>query len=196
MTNTTLQLTLYFLILLITVKPLGWYMAQVYQRKSCGLNQLFGPFEHMLYRVCGVIPNHEMDWKEYLTAMLMFNLLGMVAVYCIQRFQIYLPLNPQSLPAVPAPLAFNTAISFSTNTNWQAYAGESTLSYFTQMLALTVQQFLSAATGMSLLIAFIRGLTRCESKHLGNFWVDTTRGVLYILLPLAFILSLALVSQG
>lgn len=195
-TNAILQITLYFFILLILVKPLGWYMAQVYQGKPCGLNRLIGPIERVLYRVCGIHADQEMDWKAYLAAMLLFNLLGLLVVYCVQRFQAYLPLNPQGFSAVPASLAFNTAISFASNTNWQAYAGESTLSYFTQMTALTVQQFLSAATGMSLLMALIRGLSRCESKHLGNFWVDTVRGALYILLPLSFVFSLVLVSQG
>ncbi len=195
-TNALLQITLYFFVLLILIKPLGWYMAQVYQGKSCGLNVVLGPIERGLYRVCGIPANQEMGWKQYLTAMLLFNLLGFLAVYVVQRLQAYLPLNPQHFPAVPATLAFNTAVSFSTNTNWQAYAGETTLSYFTQMTALTVQQFLSAATGMSLLIAFIRGLARRETEQLGNFWVDTVRGVLYILLPLSLLLSVFLVSEG
>lgn len=194
--NALLQITLYFFVLLICIKPLGWYMAQVYQGKSCGLQVIFSPIERGLYRLCGISNNQEMGWKQYLTAMLLFNLLGFLAVYVAQRAQAYLPLNPQHFPAVPATLAFNTAVSFSTNTNWQAYAGESTLSYFTQMTALTVQQFLSAATGMSVLIALIRGLARRETEQLGNFWVDAVRSILYILLPLSLMLSVFLVSEG
>lgn len=137
-----------------------------------------------------------MDWKRYLLAMLIFNLFGLLAVYFFQRLQAYLPLNPQNFAAPSPHLAFNTAASFATNTNWQSYGGETTMSYLTQMLALTTQNFLSAATGMSLLIALSRGISRHESTNLGNFWVDTIRGTLYILLPLAFIFALILVSQG
>ncbi len=171
-------------------------MAQVYQGKPCGLNYAYGFFERFIYRICSIDPEHEMGWKRYLIAMLVFNFLGMLLVYAIQRLQFYLPLNPQSFAAVPPDLAFNTATSFVTNTNWQAYAGESTLSYFTQMTALTVQNFLSAATGMALLMALIRGISRYESKLLGNFWVDTVRGILYILLPLSLLFAIGLASQG
>lgn len=190
------QIFLFLLVVLVFVKPLGWYMARVYEGKSCGLDRIFSPLEHLIYRLCDIQPKKEMGWKDYLSAMLFFNLLGLLAVYAIQRLQVYLPLNPQHFATVPADLAFNTAASFATNTNWQAYSGETTLSYFTQMTALTVQNFLSAATGMSLLIALIRGLIRHEVKHLGNFWVDTVRGILYILLPLALILAIVLSSQG
>ncbi len=190
------QLLLYLLIILALVKPLGWYMAQVYQGAPCGVNQLFNPIERFIYWLCGIRADQEMSWKSYLVAALVFNLLGLLAVYAIQRLQFFLPFNPQQFSAVPHDLAFNTAVSFVTNTNWQAYAGENTLSYFTQMLALTVQNFLSAATGMSLLMALIRGITRHEAKHLGNFWVDTTRGTLYILLPLSLIFAILLTSQG
>lgn len=171
-------------------------MAQVYEGKAPGLHRIGSSFERFIYRLCGVQTRHGMDWKQYLSAMLVFNVLGLLAVYIIQRWQQYLPLNPQNLPAPSSHLAFNTAVSFATNTNWQSYAGETTLSYLTQMLALTTQNFLSAATGMSLLIAFIRGIAKHENKNLGNFWVDMIRGVLYILLPLALIFSVVLVSQG
>jgi len=190
------QIILYLLIIFILIKPLGLYMAQVYERKFCLLERCMQPIEHSFYRFCGIDSSQEMNWKNYLIAMLLFNLLGLFAVYAIQRLQIYLPLNPQSFPNISAELAFNTAISFSTNTNWQAYGGENTLSYLTQMLALTVQNFVSAATGMSLVIALTRGLARRETSDIGNFWVDTIRGTLYILLPLSIILAIILVSQG
>ncbi len=190
------QIAVYLIILLLLVKPLGWYMARVYENKSCGLDRCCGPLERFVYRICNIQPEIEMCWKNYLFSMLIFNLLGMLAVYFIQRIQFYLPINPQHFSSPSAHLAFNTASSFATNTNWQSYSGETTMSYFTQMLALTVQNFLSAATGMSLLIALIRGIVRHNGKNLGNFWVDTIRGTLYILLPLSIILSLILVSQG
>ena len=189
-----LQIAFYLFILLILVKPSGWYMAQIYEGKSW-VNRLGNPLEQLLFRLCG-IKMQPMDWKSYLTAMLVFNLGGLLAVYLLARLQYYLPLNPQHFAAPLPDLALNTAASFATNTNWQSYSGETTMSYLTQMLALTSQNFLSAATGMSLLIALIRGIASRESKNLGNFWVDTVRGVLYILLPLSFILALILVSQG
>lgn len=191
-----LQIALYLFVLLLFVKPLGWYIAQVYQGKPCGLNQLFSSIERCTYRLCGIQPQQEMDWKEYLGAMLLFNFLGLLGVYLIQRLQFFLPLNPQHFSSVSPAIAFNTAASFVTNTDWQAYAGESTMSYLTQMLAFTVQNFLSAATGMSLLIALIRGLSRHETVNLGNFWVDMVRGIFYILLPLSVLLAVILVSQG
>jgi len=192
-----LQVALYLSIVLILVIPLGKYMAQVYtDGEPYLLYRFLNPIERLLYRLCGIQPKKEMEWKQYLFAMLALNLLGLLAVYLIQRLQIYLPLNPQNFPAVPPDIAFNTAASFVTNTDWQAYSGENTLSYFTQMLALTTQNFISAATGLSLLIALIRGLTRQESIHLGNFWVDTIRGILYILLPLSIIFAVILSSQG
>jgi K+-transporting ATPase ATPase A chain len=194
--NGMLQIALYFFILLVCVKPLGWYIAQVYENKPCGLNRLLQPIEQLIYKLSGIQSTEEMGWKKYLYSMLIFNLFSFLAVYTIQRLQYYLPLNPQHFSAVPPDLSFNTAASFITNTDWQAYSGERTLSYFTQMIALTVQNFLSAATGISLLIAFIRGLTRRELNHLGNFWTDIVRGTLYILLPLAFILALILSAQG
>ncbi|MEO8401389.1 MAG: potassium-transporting ATPase subunit KdpA [Gammaproteobacteria bacterium] len=194
--NGFFQFFLYLLITIVLVKPLGWYMAQVYQGKSFGLNRILQPFEHLIYRICFIEAEREMSWKKYLSAMLIFNLFGLLAIYFIQRAQAILPLNPEHFSSFSPDLAFNTAVSFATNTNWQAYIGESTMSYFTQMTAMTVQNFLSAATGMSLVIAFIRGLIRHEEKTLGNFWVDTVRGTLYILLPLSFIFAVILTSQG
>jgi K+-transporting ATPase ATPase A chain len=191
-----LQIAIYLFCIIILVKPLGWYIAQVYRGEFCGLNIIIAPFERFIYRICGIKPNHGMEWKEYLFSMLIFNLLGMLFMYTIQRLQAYLPLNTQAFPAVPPTLAFNTAASFVTNTDWQNYAGEATLSYLTQALALTVQNFLSAATGLCILIAFFRGLSRQEHRSLGNFWVDLTRGILYIFLPLAFIFAIFLSSQG
>ncbi|MHB1947512.1 MAG: potassium-transporting ATPase subunit KdpA [Gammaproteobacteria bacterium] len=186
------QVALYLLILLACVKPLGHYMARVYQ----GDIQYLYRIEKPIYHLCGIDVKQEMDWKSYLATMLLFNLIGILALYAIQRLQGFLPLNPEQFPNIAPDLAFNTATSFATNTDWQAYGGENTLSYLTQMLGLTVQNFLSAATGISLLIAFIRSLIRHETTHLGNFWVDIVRGTLYILLPLAFVLAILLSSQG
>ena len=194
--NILVQTTLFLATIILLVKPLGTYMAYIYEGKPCGINEWFSPIERWIYRVCGVRQDTGMDWKTYAVALMLFNIIGIVAVYFIQRFQAHLPINPVGLPAVPADLSFNTAVSFATNTNWQSYGGESTLSYFTQMLALTVQNFLSAATGMSILIAFIRGFIQKQADTLGNFWVDMTRSTLYILLPLSLILAVILVSQG
>lgn len=190
--NGIFQILLYLAVILICVKPLGLYIARVYE----GTLRFLHPIERLTYRFCAINPQEEMHWQKYLSAMLIFNLLGLFVVYLIQRLQMYLPLNPQHFANVPSDLAFNTAASFITNTDWQAYGGESTLSYLTQMLALTVQNFLSAATGMALLAAFIRSLARHEVSDLGNFWVDTVRGTLYILLPLSFIFAIFLSSQG
>ncbi|HQR53428.1 MAG TPA: potassium-transporting ATPase subunit KdpA [Burkholderiales bacterium] len=193
--NGYLQLALYVVVLLALAKPLGAYMANVYEGRSI-VTRLGAPFERLLYRVCGVDPEREMRWTQYAFAMLLFNLLGLLAVYALQRLQADLPLNPQGFGAVSADSSFNTAVSFASNTNWQGYGGESTMSYLTQMLALTVQNFVSAATGMAVLIALIRGLARHTAQTIGNFWVDLTRSTLYILLPLSLMLALALVSQG
>lgn len=190
------QIGLYLLILVSLVKPLGWYMARVYQGQFSGLDRVGQTIERMLYRVGRVNPNQGMDWKQYLSAMLVFNLVGFLVVYVIQRLQAYLPFNPQQLLAPTPGLAFNNAASFITNTDWEACSGETTFSYATQMLAFTAQNFLSAATGMSLLMAMIRGLVGNEQRNLGNFWVDTVRGILYILLPLSIVFALILVSQG
>lgn len=194
--NAWTQLAIYLLVLVALAKPLGWYMARVYQNQSCGLDRALGWLERGLYRLAGVDPAVEMGWKAYAVAVLLFNALGFVAVYALQRFQGSLPLNPQDLPATSSDLAFNTAASFATNTNWQSYGGETTLSYLTQMLGLTVQNFVSAATGMAVLVALIRGMARRSAATIGNFWVDLTRSTLYILMPLSVVLAVALVSQG
>jgi K+-transporting ATPase ATPase A chain len=191
-----LQIGLFLTVLVLLVKPLGWYMARVYEGKPCGLGWAIGWFERLVYRVCGIDPNEEMAWTTYAKAMLLFNLLGIAVVYVLQRTQHLLPLNPQHMTAVPPDLAMNTAVSFATNTNWQNYGGEATLSYLTQMLGLTVQNFLSAATGMAVMVALIRGFVRRSSQTIGNFWCDLTRSTLYILLPLSIVVALALASQG
>jgi len=194
--NAIAQIAVCLTVLLGLVKPLGWYMARVYEGKPCGLDRLLGPAELALYRLCGIRHANEMDWKTYGIAMLLFNAAGLLFLYGLQRLQHVLPLNPAGLVAVSPDSAFNTAASFVTNTNWQAYGGETTLSYLTQMLGPTAQNFLSAATGIAVLVALIRGLTRRSSSTIGNFWVDATRSTLYILLPLSLVLSLLLVSQG
>lgn len=194
--NALLQIAIYVVILLGLTKPLGWYMARVYQDEVAGLNRWLSSVEDLIYRISGIQPKQEMRWTEYSIALLIFNFLGTAAVYALQRLQAYLPLNPQNLPGVSPDSAFNTAVSFATNTNWQGYGGETTMSYLTQMLGLTVQNFLSAATGMAALVALIRGFVRRNADTIGNFWVDLTRSTLYILMPLSLILALALVSQG
>jgi K+-transporting ATPase ATPase A chain len=194
--NNLIQSLIYLTALLLLVKPLGIYMALVYEGKPVGINIWFGGLEKFIYRFSGVRPEQEMNWKTYAVAMMVFNIIGIVVVYTLQRLQAYLPLNPMTRPAVNPDLAFNTAVSFATNTNWQSYGGETTLSYITQMLGLTVQNFVSAATGMAVLVALIRGFVQKQIETIGNFWVDLVRSTLYILLPLALILSLVLVSQG
>jgi K+-transporting ATPase ATPase A chain len=191
-----LQIGLYLLILLLLVKPLGTYMARIYQGERTFLSPVLQPVERFIYRLARMRADKEMDWKTYAIAMLLFNLIGLLLLYLLQRLQSILPLNPQGLGAVPPDLAFNTAVSFVSNTNWQSYSGEATMSYLTQILGLTVQNFLSAAAGMAVLIALIRSFTRQSAKAIGNFWVDMTRSTLYILLPLSLILALVLVSQG
>lgn len=191
------QIVLYLAILLALVKPLGWYMARIYEGEPILLDRLLGPVERLIYRLGGgVHQDDEMNWKTYAVAMLLFNLAGLLVLYVLQRLQGVLPLNPQDWGAVSPGSAFNTSISFTTNTNWQGYGGETTMSYLTQMLGLTVQNFLSAATGMAILVALVRGLARRSTQTVGNFWVDLTRSTLYILLPLALVLALLLVSQG
>ena len=194
--NGVFQFVLYVVVLLALAKPLGAYMARAYEGRPFGLDRILGPVERLIYRLSGVRPDEEMNWKNYAIAMLMFNMLGLFAVYLLQRVQGWLPLNPQGLGAVSPDSSFNTAVSFATNTNWQGYGGETTMSYLTQMLALTVQSFVSAAAGMATLIAFIRGFVGRSAQTIGNFWVDLTRTTLYILMPLSLVLALALVSQG
>ena len=191
-----LQLGLYVVVLLLLAKPLGAYMAAVYDGRATFAQRIGGPLERLIYRGAGVDQTHDMGWIDYALAMLWFNLVGGLAVYALQRLQQWLPLNPQEMAAISPDSSFNTATSFITNTNWQGYVGESTMSYLTQMLGLAVQNFVSAATGMSVLVALVRGFVRKEAKGIGNFWVDLTRSTVYILLPLSLILALALVSQG
>ena len=191
-----IQIGIYFIVLLLLVKPLGLYMAKVYQGESTFLDRPIRPLEHLIYRLIGIKPDDEMDWKSYAISLLIFSAISFVVLYLLQRVQGLLPLNPQHLKSVSPDLSFNTAVSFVTNTNWQNYAGETTLSYLTQMAGLTVQNFVSASAGMAVLVAFIRSLARRQTTKLGNFWVDLTRGTLYILLPLSIILALLLVSQG
>ena len=194
--NDWIQLALYFGVLLALTKPLGAYMARVYQGQPCGLDRGLGWLERLIYRLAGVDPTEEMSWKKYAVVMLLFNVVGFLAVYLLLRLQAVLPLNPQQFAANSPDLAFNTASSFATNTNWQSYGGETTMSYLSQMLALGVQNFLSAACGIAVLVALIRGLARRSSATIGNFWYDLVRTTVYILLPLALILALVLVSQG
>ncbi len=190
------QIGLYMLVLLLLVKPLGGFMARVYQGERTFLDPALGPVERLLYRLAGVGAGEEMNWKTYTTALILFNALGLFLLYGLQRLQGFLPFNPMELGAVTPDSSFNTAVSFASNTNWQGYGGETTLSYLTQMLGLTVQNFVSAATGMAGLAAFSRGLARHSAKTIGNFWIDLTRTTLYILLPLCIIGTLILVSQG
>ncbi len=191
-----LQLVLYVVLLVALVKPLGTYMAAVFEGERTFLSPLIGPVERLIYRWSGVDPAREYEWKRYAAGALLVSLLGFLAVYTLQRLQGVLPLNPQGLGAVSPDSSFNTAVSFATNTNWQGYVGEATMSYLTQMLGLAVQNFLSAASGIAVLVALIRGFTRRESSGIGNFWVDFTRSTLYVLLPLSFILAIVLAAQG
>lgn len=191
-----IQIILYFAVLIVLAKPLGTHMARVYQGERTFLDPILRPVEDFLYRASGTHPDREMDWKTYAVAMLLFNGLGLLFLYTLQRLQGTLPLNPQALGAVTADSSWNTAVSFATNTNWQGYSGEVTLSYLTQMLGLAVQNFVSAATGMAVLAAFIRGLTRRTARTIGNFWVDLTRSTLYILIPLSIVVALIIASQG
>jgi K+-transporting ATPase ATPase A chain len=190
------QIVVYLAVLLALTRPLGAYMARVFENEPTFLDRLLGPLERFVYRVAGVDATQGMTWKTYALAMLVFNALGMLVVYLAERAQGVLPLDPQGFAAVSADSAFNTAASFATNTNWQGYGGETTMSYLTQMVALAVQNFLSAATGIATLIAFVRGLRARHSPTIGNFWSDLVRSTLYVLLPLSLVLALALVSQG
>jgi len=190
------QIGLFLVVLVALVQPLGRYMANVYEGEPTWLSRLLSPLERLVYRVAGIDPQSEQDWRQYALALLVFNLAGLVVVYLLQRLQGLLPLNPQGLGAVAPDSAFNTAVSFATNTNWQGYGGETTMSNLTQMLGLGVQNFLSAASGMAVLVALTRGFVRREATGIGNFWVDVTRGTLYILLPLSTVLAVAMVGQG
>jgi K+-transporting ATPase ATPase A chain len=191
-----LQIVLYVVVLVALAKPLGAFMARVYQGERTFLSPLLGPVERVIYRLGGVNAGGESNWKRYAAAVLLVNFIGFIVVYLLQRLQGGLPLNPQGMPAVSPDSSFNTAVSFASNTNWQGYGGEATMSYLTQMLGLGVQNFLSAASGMAVLVALIRGFMRRQASEIGNFYVDFTRSTLYVLLPLSFILAIILVSQG
>ncbi|CAN5426015.1 hypothetical protein BH18ACI2_BH18ACI2_23780 [soil metagenome] len=194
--NGWLQILLFFLIILGLTKPLGIFMARVFNRERTFLDPVLRPVERLLYRVTGVDETREMRWTEYAVSMLLFSIVSLFMLYLLQRLQGILPFNPQELSGIEPSSAFNTAASFTTNTNWQSYVPETTMSYLTQMAGLAYQNFVSAAVGIALAVAFIRGLARREADALGNFWVDLTRAVLWVLLPLSFALALILVSQG
>ncbi len=191
-----LQIGFFFALLLLLVKPLGSYMAKIYMGHPTWITRRFEPIERWIYRVGDIHPEEEMPWTTYALAVLTFNAVGLIFLYGLLSLQIYLPLNPQNVKPLTPDLAFNIAVSFTTNTNWQSYSGEAALSYLSQMLGLTVQNFLSAATGMAVLVALARGFVKQTSRTVGNFWVDLVRGTLYILLPLACMMALFLVSQG
>jgi K+-transporting ATPase ATPase A chain len=194
--NGWFQIFFFFALVLVCAKPLGLYMARVFERERTFADRVFRPIERLIYRLTGIDETHEMRWTEYSIVMLLFSVVTLLATYAIERLQSFLPLNPQHLAAVAPDLAFNTAVSFTTNTNWQSYVPESTMSYLTQMLTLAYHNFFSAAAGMALAVALIRGISRKESKTLGNFWVDMTRASIWVLLPTCFIYALLLVSQG
>lgn len=194
--NGWLQIGLFLAVVLLLAGPMGKYLASVFERRKTFLDPVLNPCERLLYRLVRVDPTHEMRWPAYAASMLVFSLTTLVLTYLVERLQALLPLNPQHLPSVEPALALNTAISFTTNTNWQSYTPETTMSYLTQMLGLATHNFWSAAVGMALAIAFVRGIARREMKTLGNFWVDLTRGILWVLLPLSIVFSLILVSQG
>jgi K+-transporting ATPase ATPase A chain len=190
------QLALFVAGLVAITPPLGRFMARVFAGERHSLSRVLGPIERSIYKASGVDPAHEMSWKVYAVAMLIFNVAGGVVLLVMEMTQQWLPLNPQHLPKVPFSLAFNTAISFMTNTNWQAYSGENTMSYFTQMAGLAVHNFVSAATGIAVAVALVRGLIRKQTATIGNFWADLTRSTLYILLPLSILIAIVLAQQG
>ena len=195
-TNGWMQIFVFLVLILAITKPLGVFMAKVFSRERTFLDPVLRPVEHLLYRVTGVDENHEMRWTEYAFAMLLFSGASMLLLYLVQRVQEFLPWNPQKFGAVAQALAFNTAASFTTNTNWQNYSGDSTMSYLTQMAGLAYHNFASAAVGIALAIAFVRGIARKEKETIGNFWVDMTRSILWVLLPACIVYALLLVSQG
>ena len=194
--NGWFQISLFFAIILLVAKPMGIYVTRVFERQRTFLDPVMRPLEKLIYRLTGVDESREMHWSEYSIVMLLFSAVTALVTYGIERLQHFLPLNPERLAGVPPDLAFNTAVSFTTNTNWQSYSPETTMSYLTEMATLAYHNFFSAAIGMALAVAFIRGISRREAKTLGNFWVDTTRASLWVLLPGSIILALAFVSQG
>ena len=196
LSNSIIQIAVFFILVTAISVPLGLYMARVFSREHTFLDRVLTPIESLIYRICGINPEVEMGWAAYAISMLAFSLISMIFLYGLQRLQYYLPLNPQGLPGVPPGLAFNTAASFTTNTNWQAYSGEQTLSYLTQMVGLTSHNFLSAAAGIAMAAAVIRGFARRSATTIGNFWVDLTRTTLWVLMPISLIFALVLVWQG
>jgi K+-transporting ATPase ATPase A chain len=195
-TNGWLQFLLYFAVLVLLMRPLGIYMARVFEGQRTFADPILKPLEKLLYRLCGINADVEMNWREYTSAMLLFSFVSLVLTYVIERTQLHLPWNPQGFGGVPPALAWNTAASFTTNTNWQAYVPETTMSYFTQMVGLAYHNFLSAAVGIAVAIALVRGIARRQAKTLGNFWVDATRAILYVLGPISLVLACVLVEQG
>jgi K+-transporting ATPase ATPase A chain len=191
--NGLLQIVLYAGLLVLLIKPLGLYMARVFTGNWTPLDPILRPVERLIHRLSGVHPEQEQHWTTYTSTMLLFNFAGLVFLYALQRLQHLLPLNPQAFGPVAPETAFNTAVSFTSNTNWQSYAGESTMSYLVQMAGLTVQNFLSAATGIALALVLIRGFALHSAQTLGNFWVDLVRTTLWVLLPLSLVLALVLV---
>jgi potassium-transporting ATPase potassium-binding subunit len=195
--NGWIQIFVFLLLIFLVTKPMGIFMTRVFSREKTFFDPVLRPIERLIYRLTGVDEDHEMRWTEYAASMLLFSMVSMILLYLMQRLQGYLPFNPQKFAAVtPTHLAFNTAASFTTNTNWQAYAGETTMSYFTQMAGLAYHNFASAAVGISLAIAFIRGVARRQMETIGNFWVDFVRSCLWVLLPFCVVGALLLVSQG
>jgi K+-transporting ATPase ATPase A chain len=195
-TQDFIQVILYFVLLIGLAPILGSFMAKVFSGEKHIMLPVFGWIERLIYKFINVNPEEETNWKKYTVGLLLFNLVGLVFLFLIQVFQAHLPMNPANLPNVSWHSAFNTAVSFMTNTNWQGYSGEVTLSYFVQMIGLTVQNFVSAATGIAVLLALIRGLSRKTTDKIGNFWTDLTRSTLYVLLPLSILLAVLLVGQG
>src|ERR1700723_3540968 len=194
--NDWLQFVVFFAVLLLLMRPLGLYIARVLEGEKTFLDPLLRPIERLLYRACGIQADQEMSWQQYSVAMLIFSFVSLLLTYLIERVQFFLPWNPQHLAGVSPALAFNTAVSFTTNTNWQSYTPETTMSYFTQMVGLAYHNFISAAVGIAIAIALVRGIARKQSATIGNFWVDTTRTTLWILLPLCLVIAPVLIGQG
>ena len=194
--NGWVQIVVFLLLVLAVTKPIGVFITRVFSRERTFMDPVLRPIERLIYKLCFVDENHEMRWTEYAFAMLLFSAVSMLLLYLMQRVQGYLPLNTQKFGAVAPQLAFNTAASFTTNTNWQNYAGETTMSYLTQMAGLAYHNFTSAAMGIALAIAFIRGIARRQMQTIGNFWVDMVRSSLWVLLPICIVGALVLVSQG